>query len=116
MLREARKPGSHFRCDVHPAKLRTAPLATHHHSHTPTRISLSEIAILRNEFLAIVERIDDKHVAACAELPEARGEGHSKMAALVALRDALRQLLDDRRAKAIHAAASTVTFDTLVVE
>jgi hypothetical protein len=74
------------------------------------------MTVLRSEFSAIVERVDGRHVAICPEVPEAVGEGHSKMAALVALRDSVAAVFAARRKKAISQAPEQASLDTIAVE
>lgn len=71
---------------------------------------------MRNEFLAIVERVGTRHRAICPEVPEAQGLGHSKMAALVSLRDAVALVLDERRDQAIKAASAEAIFDAITID
>jgi hypothetical protein len=74
------------------------------------------MTVLRSEFSAIVERLDGRHLAICPEVPEAVGEGHSKMAALEALRDSVAAVLTARRKAAITRAAEQASLDTIAVE
>jgi len=72
--------------------------------------------MMRNEFLAIVERTGEKCTATCPEIPEVIGEGRTRMGALVALRIAVVQLLDQRRDDATRNAAPNAAFETISIE
>ena len=52
---------------------------------------------MRNEFTAIVERDGPWHIAYCAEIPGANGQGRTKTEALRSLADAIALILEDRR-------------------
>jgi hypothetical protein len=73
------------------------------------------LEIMRNEFMAVVERAGGKHIAHCPEIPEAKGEGRTKMGALVALRVAVVQILDDRRERAVRCASQEAMFETITI-
>jgi len=72
--------------------------------------------IMRNEFMAVVRRTGDVHTAHCPEIPEAKGEGRTKMGALVALRVAVVQILDERRENAARTAPANAVLETIHVE
>ena len=74
------------------------------------------VLVMRNEFMAVVERAEGKFTAFCPELPGIGGEGRTKMGSLVALRVAVVQLLDDRRESAVRSAAPGAVFETISVE
>ena len=52
---------------------------------------------MHNEFTAIVEKDGDWHIAYCAELPGANGQGKTKAECLENLSQAIELLLEDRR-------------------
>ena len=52
---------------------------------------------MRNEFTAIVERDGDWHIAYCAEVPGANGQGKTREECLANLREAITLLFEHRR-------------------
>jgi predicted RNase H-like HicB family nuclease len=70
---------------------------------------------MRHEFLAMIERVDDTHVAYCPEVPGIFGRGRTKMAALVDLREAVVRTLAERREQGIRDALQGAVFDTIQV-
>ena len=52
---------------------------------------------MRNEFTAIVEQDGPWHIAYCAEVPGANGQGKSREECLANLREAIALILDYRR-------------------
>jgi len=74
------------------------------------------VEIMHREFLTVIERIDGTHVAWCPEVPGVFGRGRSKMAALVDLREAVVQILRERRERGISDAAKDAVFDTITVD
>ena len=71
---------------------------------------------MRHEFLTVIERIDGTHVAYCPEVPGIFGRGRTKMAALVDLREAVTQALNDRRERGVRDAPKDAVFDSIRVE
>jgi predicted RNase H-like HicB family nuclease len=71
---------------------------------------------MRREFLTVIERVDSSHVAWCPEMPGIFGRGRTKMAALIDLREAVAQLLRERRERGITDAPKDAIFDTISVE
>lgn len=69
----------------------------------------------RNEFVAIIERIDANHVARCPEIPGVEGVGRTKMAALVDLREAVARTLAERRDQAVREASASAVFDLISI-
>ncbi len=53
--------------------------------------------MVRNEFTAIVERDGDWHIAYCAEVPGANGQGKTHEECLANLREAIALILDQHR-------------------
>ena len=72
--------------------------------------------IMRNEFMAVVKRAGDMHTAICPEIPEAKGEGRTKMGALVALRVAVVEILDARRQSVARELLAGAELDTIHIE
>lgn len=52
---------------------------------------------MHNEFTAIIEKDGDWHIAYCAELPGANGQGETKEECLKNLSEAIKFILEDRR-------------------
>jgi predicted RNase H-like HicB family nuclease len=52
---------------------------------------------MHNEFTAIVEQDGPWHIAHCAEVPGANGQGQSREECLASLREAITLILDYRR-------------------
>jgi predicted DNA-binding ribbon-helix-helix protein len=73
------------------------------------------IAIMENKFMAVVELVDGKFTAFCAEIPDAKVERPTKMEALSALRVAVIQILDQRRERAIDGASPNAVFEAIAI-
>jgi predicted RNase H-like HicB family nuclease len=58
---------------------------------------------MRNEFTAIVERDGPWHIAYCAEVPGANGQGKSREECLASLREAIALILEQRREDSLRA-------------
>jgi predicted RNase H-like HicB family nuclease len=58
---------------------------------------------MRNEFTAIVEQDGPWHVAYCAEVPGANGQGKSREDYLANLREAIALILEHRREDSLRA-------------
>ncbi len=71
---------------------------------------------MRREFFTVIERIDETHVAWCPEVPGVFGRGRTKMAALVDLREAVVQVLQERRERGISDAPKGAVFDRISVD
>ncbi len=69
----------------------------------------------RNEFLAVVEPVNEWHQARCPEIPGVEGRGRTKMAALAGLGEAVASLLNDRRERATHSASKDALFESIRV-
>jgi predicted RNase H-like HicB family nuclease len=52
---------------------------------------------MRNEFTAIIEQDGPWHIAYCAELPGANGQGKTREECLANLREAIALILEHRR-------------------
>ena len=57
---------------------------------------------MHNEFTAIVERDGPWHIAYCAEVPGANGQGKSPEECLANLREAITLILDYRREESLR--------------
>ena len=58
---------------------------------------------MRNEFTAIVEQDGPLHIAYCAEVPGANGQGKSREECLANLREAIALILECRREESLRA-------------
>lgn len=58
---------------------------------------------MRNEFTAIVEQEGPWHIAYCAEVPGANGQGASREECLDSLREAISLMLEHRREESLRA-------------
>jgi predicted RNase H-like HicB family nuclease len=58
---------------------------------------------MHNEFTAIVERDGPWHIAYCAEVPGANGQGNPREECLANLREAITLILDYRREESLRA-------------
>jgi predicted RNase H-like HicB family nuclease len=70
---------------------------------------------MRNEFTAIVERDGPWHIAYCAEVPGANGEGESREECLANLREAIALILEHRREESLRAVPSDASQELVVV-
>ena len=70
---------------------------------------------MRNEFTAIVEQDGPWHIAYCAEVPGANGEGKSREECLANLRDAIALILEYRREETLRAVPSDARQELVVV-
>jgi predicted RNase H-like HicB family nuclease len=70
---------------------------------------------VRNEFTAIVEQDGPWHIAYCAEVPGANGEGKSHEECLANLRDAIALILEYRREETLRAVPSDARQELVVV-
>ena len=62
-----------------------------------------KIQLLHNKFTAIVEQDGPWHIAYCAEVPGANGQGKSREECLANLREAIRLVLEYRREESLRA-------------
>jgi predicted RNase H-like HicB family nuclease len=74
------------------------------------------VEVMRREFLTVIERIDGTHVAWCPEVPGIFGRGRTKMAALVDLREAVKQALIDRCERGVRDAPQGAVFDSITID
>ena len=83
----------------------------------PITTSLKALTqIMRNEFMAVVRRQGDLHMAHCPEIPEAMAESSSKLGAIAALRVAIVQILDQRRQEAARELLAGAEFDVISLD
>jgi predicted RNase H-like HicB family nuclease len=57
---------------------------------------------MHNEFTAVFERDGEWHIAYCAEIPGANGQGRTKDEARASLLEAIRLILEDRREEGLR--------------
>ena len=70
---------------------------------------------MHNEFTAIVEKDGDWHIAYCAELPGANGQGKTKNECLGNLSEAIELILEDRRQDSLRAIPSDAFSEMVAV-
>lgn len=71
---------------------------------------------MHNEFTAIIERDGDWHVAYCAEVPGANGQGQTAAEARADLGSAIALVLADRREDALRGLPPEAVRDTVTVD
>jgi predicted RNase H-like HicB family nuclease len=71
---------------------------------------------MRNEFTAIIERDDEWHIAFCAEISGANGQGKTKDEARASLAEAIALILQDRREDALRGVSPDALRETVTVE
>ena len=80
------------------------------------QLLVEDIEIMRNEFVAVVESLDGDTIAWCPEIPEARGKGRTKIAALADLQYVVSQILAQRRDEAIQRAPEGAVIETICID
>jgi predicted RNase H-like HicB family nuclease len=70
---------------------------------------------MRNEFTAVVERVQRWHIAYCLEIPGANGQGRTKAAALKSLASAIALILEDRRKDGLRGVPASAKREKVVV-
>lgn len=70
---------------------------------------------MRNEFTAIVQRDGPWHIAHCAELPGANGQGDTRETCLSNLREAIALILEHRREESLRAVPPDAARELVVV-
>lgn len=70
---------------------------------------------MSNEFTAIIEKDGDWYIAYCPEIPGANGQGKTKRECLDSLSEAIRLILEDRRADALRGIPADAIQDTVAV-
>jgi predicted RNase H-like HicB family nuclease len=76
----------------------------------------SETSPMSGEFTAIIERDGDWYIAYCAEIPGANGQGRTKEEARESLVQAIKLVLEDRRADALRGLPSEAVRETVTVK
>lgn len=71
---------------------------------------------MRNEFTAVLQQDGPWHIATCAELPGANGQGRTREACIANLRAAIALILDHHRAGSLQALPPEATQELVVVE
>ncbi|HWC99545.1 MAG TPA: type II toxin-antitoxin system HicB family antitoxin [Candidatus Sulfopaludibacter sp.] len=71
---------------------------------------------MRNEFTAIVERDGPWHIAYCAEVPGANGQGESREECLANLREAIALVLEHRRDESLRSLPPDACPELVIVE
>ena len=74
------------------------------------------IAVMHNEFTAIIERDGEWIVAYSPELPGANGQGHTREEALESLADAIALILEDRREDGLRGVPDSAERTVVTVE
>jgi predicted RNase H-like HicB family nuclease len=70
---------------------------------------------MHNEFTAIIERDGPWHIAYCAEVPGANGQGNSREECLANLREAISLVLDYRREESLRGVSPDSSQELVVV-
>ena len=70
---------------------------------------------MHNEFTAIIERDGPWHVAYCAEVPGANGQGKSQEECVANLREAIILILDYRRQESLRAVPPDALQEQVVI-
>ncbi len=70
---------------------------------------------MRNEFTAVVEQDGPWHIAYCAELPGANGQGQTREECLQNLAAAIKLILDHRREETLRALPPEAKQELVVV-
>lgn len=71
---------------------------------------------MSGEFTAIIEQDGDWFIAYCAEIPGANGQGRTKEEARESLAQAIKLVLDDRRADALRGLPTEAIRETVTVK
>jgi predicted RNase H-like HicB family nuclease len=70
---------------------------------------------MRNEFTAIVEQDGLWHIAYCAEVPGANGQGKTREECLSSLREAIALILEHRREDSLRAMPPDAKHELVVI-
>lgn len=70
---------------------------------------------MRNEFTAVVEQDGPWHIAYCAEVPGANGQGETREACLENLRHAITLILEHRREESLRSLPPEARQELVVV-
>ncbi len=71
---------------------------------------------MRNEFTAILELDGPWHIAYCAEVPGANGQGASREECIANLREAIALILEHRREEALRALPPEAKQELVVIQ
>lgn len=70
---------------------------------------------MHNEFTAIIEQDGPWHIAYCAEVPGANGQGKSREESLANLREAIALILEHRREESLRAVPPGASRELVVI-
>ena len=70
---------------------------------------------MTNEFTGVFERDDEWYIGYCPEVPGANGQGRTLEECRESLADAIRLILEDRRADGLAGVPSSAIQETVVV-
>ncbi len=70
---------------------------------------------MKNQFTSIIERDGEWHIAHCAEIPGANGQGKSKVEARDNLADAIALILKERRDEGLRGVPPEAMRETVIV-
>jgi predicted RNase H-like HicB family nuclease len=70
---------------------------------------------MHNEFTAIIEQDGPWHIAYCAEVPGANGQGKSREESLANLREAIVLILEHRREESLRAVPPGASRELVVI-
>ncbi len=71
---------------------------------------------MRNEFTAVIEQDGPWHIASCAELPGANGQGKTREACIANLRAAIALILDHHRSDSLRSLPPEAPQELVVIE
>ena len=78
-------------------------------------VSVSQEAIMRNEFTAVIERDGDWFIAYCPEIPGANGQGRTVEECRRSLAEAIALILEDRREEGLRGVPNDAIRETVTV-
>ena len=70
---------------------------------------------MRNEFAAVVEQDGPWHIACCAEVPGANGQGMTRDECLANLREAIALILEHRREESLRSRSPDAKQELVIV-
>ena len=70
---------------------------------------------MHNEFMAIIERDGEWHIAYCPEIPGANGQGKTKDEARESLAQAVALILEDRREDGLRGVPPDAVRETITI-
>ena len=71
---------------------------------------------MRNEFTAVLQQDGKWHIATCAEIPGANGQGRTREACIANLRAAIALILDHHRAESLRSLPPKASQERVVIE